>query len=247
MFTRLHIPLYLLLALCVPLNGCLVEINGRSDTVRGQGPLVQEFRDIGPITAVHFSMEGDLIIEPGTEVELRVEAQQNLLLFIHTYVRDGELIIETDRDVRLRPSEPIRFVLVAPDLQSIALSGSGDIQAGSFERALFALSVAGSGDLFMEEVTTELLEVSIAGSGNIDVAGSSTAQEISIAGSGDYLARELSSNTVSISIAGSGDGYVQVSDELTASLIGSGSVFYLGNPTITSSALGSGRVRMLDN
>ena len=249
MMTKHRLPTLSLL-LCIGLlsSGCLVEINGDSDeTVRGQGPLAQEFREIAPVNAVYLAMEGDLIIESGPEVEFRVEAQQNLLNWINTYVRDGELIIETDRDINLRPSEPIRFVLVTPTLEAISLAGSGDIRSEAFESPTFALSVAGSGDLFVDEIITEQLDVSIAGSGDIDIAGSTNAQEVSIAGSGDYNARQLTSNVLSISIAGSGDGYVQVSDELTASLIGSGSVYYLGNPSITSSIVGSGRVRMLSN
>ena len=229
------------------MSGCIVEINSDSETVRGRGPLAQEFRDIEAISGVSLAMEGDLLIETGPEVEFRVEAQQNLLFYINTYVRNGVLVIESERDVNLRPTEPIRFVLVTPVLESVSLAGSGDITADSFESAQFLASVAGSGDLSIRELVTETLEVSIAGSGDIDIAGAADVQEVSIAGSGDYNARDLPSSVVAISIAGSGDGYVQVSDELTASLTGSGSVFYVGNPSITSSIVGSGRVRQLDN
>ena len=228
-------------------SGCIVEINGDSDDIRGQGPLAQEFREIEEISGVQLAMDGDLSIEPGPEVEFRVEAQENLLFYIRTFVRNGELVIESDPDVSLRPSEPIRFVLVTPSLEAISLAGSGDIQAGSFESPAFFVSVAGSGDLNLRELLTDNLEVSIAGSGDVNIAGTAAQQEISIAGSGDYNGRDMASNVVAISIAGSGDGYIQVSDELTASLIGSGSVFYVGNPSITSSIVGSGRVRQLDN
>lgn len=228
-------------------SGCLVEINGDSETVRGQGPLAQEFREIGPVNGVNLAMEGDLFIQSGPEASFRVEAQQNILAYINTYVRNDVLIIEAERDVDLRPSEPVRFVLVTPELNSISLTGSGDVQVDPFESPEFALSVAGSGDLLLRELLTDNLVVSIAGSGDINVDGSTINQEVSIAGSGDYNARDLVSTAASISIAGSGDSYVQVSDELTASLIGSGSVFYLGNPTITSSSVGSGTIRRLNN
>lgn len=237
----------LLISFSILFSGCLVEINGDSETIRGQGALAQEFREVGSITGVNLAMEGDLFIQSGSEVSFRIEAQQNILAYINTYVRNDVLVIEGERDVDLRPSEPVRFVLVTPELNSVSLTGSGDIQVDPFESAEFALTVAGSGDLLLREILTDNLVVSIAGSGDINIDGSTINQEISIAGSGDYNARDLTSAAASISIAGSGDSYVQVSEELTASLIGSGSVFYIGNPTITSSTVGSGRVRRLDN
>ena len=245
---KLSQTIFFVAAICTLVSGCLIEVNRDSETIRGQGPLAQEFRTIGPVTGVNLAMEGELFIEFGPELEFRVEAQQNLLRYIETYVRNDELVIESANDFDLRPSEPIRFVLVTPGLEAISLTGSGDIYSDSFDAAEFVISVAGSGDLFVEEIIAERLDVSIAGSGDVEIAaGATNAQEISIAGSGDYEAREVASLVASVSIAGSGDGFIQVSDELTASLIGSGSVYYRGNPAITSSTVGSGRVRMLSN
>ena len=134
---------------------------------------------------------GPCLLNKGDQTELRVEAQENLLRYINTFLRDGVLYIESEQETELKPTEPIQFVLVTPFLQSISVVGSGDVEIDAWEESTMALSVAGSGDMFIRNLAAERVDVTIAGSGDIDLSGSTVVQEISIAGSGDYNAPKL--------------------------------------------------------
>ena len=228
------------------LKGCIIEVNGDTDTLRGQGPLAQQFRDVGELDNVVLAMEGDLLIQQGPEVEFRVQAQQNLLTHITTVVRRGTLYIESEPNLELRPTEPIQFILVTPDLEGISLAGSGDVIVEEWQATSIALSNTGSGDMIVIDMAAEVLDVSMAGSGDIEIAGASDIQRLSIVGSGNYNGRTFLTNTTDVSIAGSGDGFISVAQELIASIAGSGSVYYVGDPVITTSIVGSGEVRPLN-
>ena len=237
---------FILLGIVVLFQGCIVEINGDSDTLRGQGPLAQQFRAVSGFSEVILAIEGDLFIEQGPDIEFRVEAQQNLLNHINTFVRGGILYIESEPNLNLRPTEPIRFVLTAPVLDGVSIAGSGDVIIEDWQATDIALSIAGSGDMIINNLTTEVIDVSIAASGDVELSGESIIQNVSIVGSGDYNARTFLTNVSDVSIAGSGDAFISVAEELNASIVGSGSVYYSGEPSITSSVLGSGQVRRLD-
>ena len=241
-------PFLVLLVLLFTASGCIVSVSDDDETIRGVGEPVTQGRSFSEFEGVSFALQGNLDIETGEGYSLQVEAQENLMPYINSFVRNGVLHIEADDNINLQPSRPMRFALTVPSLNEVTLAGSGDINVEEMIDAhRVTLTIAGSGDMEIEEVITPELHVSIAGSGDITLSGEGERQEISIAGSGDYEARTFISSVVDVSIAGSGDAFVQANETLVVSIAGSGTVFYLGNPTISTSIVGSGGVNPLSN
>jgi hypothetical protein len=232
--------LILAAALCV--QGC-----GRDTvTVRGSGNVVEEERSVSGFSGVRLDGIGTVTIELGDQEALRIEAEDNLLEYFETKVRNGILRIEKKENTNLRPREPISFYLTAKTLNVIALSGSGEIRAPSLSVERFSVNVSGSGGVAVEDLEAESLEVDIDGSGDVNIAaGEVEKQDVTVNGSGEYNARDVQSATADVNISGSGTVTVWVRDDLRVNLDGSGHVRYTGDPTLDSDVSGSGDIKRI--
>ncbi|MFB0537093.1 MAG: head GIN domain-containing protein [Anaerolineae bacterium] len=216
--------------------------------VRGSGNVFEEVREVSGFTGVALAGIGELTIEVGERQSLRIEAEDNLMPYFETEVRNGVLEIGVEDRINLNPTRPVRFYLTVKELDKIVLSGSGDIKAPDLEAERFSVTISGSGNVEMGDLSADILNVTISGSGNLDIAGGQVEeQDITISGSGEYQAGDLSSESVEITISGSGNATIWATDSLDVRISGSGSVNYYGNPRTTFSGSGSGKVNGLGN
>jgi hypothetical protein len=234
-----------LLILALSILACQV---GGLMGVRGSGNVAEEDRAVSGFTGVALAGIGELTIEVGERESLRIEAEDNLMPYLEAEVRNGILKIGAQDGVNLNPTRPVRFYLTVKELDTIVLSGSGDIKAPDLEAERFSVTISGSGDVEMGDLSADILNVTISGSGNLDIAsGQIEEQDITISGSGEYQAGGLNSGSAEITISGSGNATVWATDSLDVQISGSGSVNYYGNPRTTFSASGSGKVKSLGN
>lgn len=218
---------------------------GSVDTVQGSGSVVEETRSVQGFSSFTLSGIGNVHIEQGQDEALVIEAEDNLLEYLTVRVDRGELEIGIREGVNLRPHEPINIYLSVINLDSIRLSGSGDVQASTFEANSLELALPGSGRIAIDQLTATDVGVTLSGSGEIELAGEVVRQDLNISGSGDYRARDLASSSAEIHIGGSGSALVQVDDQLDIVISGSGSVSYIGTPNVSQSVTGSGSISQL--
>ncbi|HEX7072079.1 MAG TPA: head GIN domain-containing protein [Rhodothermales bacterium] len=244
---RAALPLFL----AVLLSSCIVNIESDPDghddrrnrrRIYGNGDFGTEQRTLREFDAVSFNTMGTLHVTFGDAESIEIEADENLLRYFVTYVRDNTLQIGVENGVELDPDLPIEFHLTVRSIDALTIVGSGDVDMRGFDGERFALSVAGSGDARFVDFRASSLDVSIAGSGDLRIDGQVDDLKVSIAGSGNVRAANLSTLTTKISIAASGSVDVRVEDELDVTIAGSGSVRYYGNPAVSSTTVGSGRV-----
>jgi hypothetical protein len=214
--------------------------------VRGSGNVVEESRAVSGFAAVALAGSGQLIIEVGKSESLRIEAEDNLMQYLQTRVRNGTLEIGTQQGISLTPTQPIRFYLTAVELDTIAISGSSEVEAPNLQAAQFSVTVSGSGDVEIAELHADTLTVVISGSGDVSIAGGKVdEQEITLSGSGKYTARNLKSTRAEVHTSGSANVTIRASEHLQATISGSGNVRYLGNPTVESKVSGSGDIERI--
>jgi predicted small secreted protein len=225
----------LALALALGVQGC--------NTISGSGDVVEEERPVSGFSGVHLSGIGTVTIELGDQEALVIEAEDNLLEYFETGVRNGTLWIEQQDLTNLRPKEPVNFYVTMKSLDSIAISGSGEVKAPPVSAERLSLDVSGSGDIEIEDLDADSLEVTISGSGTASIAGGGVeTQDVNISGSGEYDARNMESATTNVRISGSGEATVWASDQLQVDVSGSGDVRYAGNPSVNENVSGSGDV-----
>jgi hypothetical protein len=244
--------------------GCAgVEIAGFGGGIRGSGNVVEEARPVSGVTAVSLATLGDLTIELGDTESFRIEAEDNLLEYIETDVRNGELSIRLRPNTMVNPSVPVRYYLTVSGLDEISISSSGDVFAPDLEAERFSINLSSSGDLQMGDLQTQVLDVKISSSGDVNMGqlsadtldvnlsssgdltiagGDVTSQDVNLSSSGDYTARDLKSQRATVNLSSSGAATIWVEETLEARVNSSGDLYYRGNPTVDARTNSSGDV-----
>ena len=215
--------------------------------IRGNGDMVTEERQLGPYSEMSVSGWFDVELVDGKEGDLTLYGESNLLEYLETEVKGGNLTIKTRSGYRLQPSSwksgGIRITVPVEDIGGLYMSGSGDIQGKTrLKAASMELVMSGSGDMQLS-VDADSMDVTLSGSGDIDLQGSCGTLEVRVSGSGDVSAFGLEARDVEAMVSGSADIQVTATGSLRARVSGSGDITYRGNPEkIDSKTSGSGDV-----
>lgn len=208
---------------------------------------VEEKRNVSGFTGVALECIGDLFIEQGEEEALRIEASEELMPFIAAEVEDGTLVLSMSDSAsiwkHLRGRKVLKFYLTAKELDSVALSGAGDVRCEKLVAGSLDIAIKGAGDVCIDSLTADELSVGITGAGDCTLAGQVGSQSLKISGAGDYDGGGLLSRDATVSVSGAGDALVSASEALAVSITGAGSVRYRGEPDVTSSVRGVGSLR----
>lgn len=221
-------------------GGINVSIN--TESVKGSGNLETETRAVANIKSVALTSVGDLTIIMADQEKLEIEAEDNLLPFITSEVRNGQLILGVEENKNIQPTQSIRYTLyVNQPLEGLAVSGLGSIRAPQINTDRLDVDVSGAGDVKLDGLYAERLDVSISGLGSIYIdAGEVTQQTTQISGSGNLDAEDMLSQEAEIRISGLGNANVWVEDQLTVEISGSGNVSYFGSPSVRQEISGIG-------
>ena len=237
------------LAMALSTLACGVSFNGFGiNTVQGSGTLVTEERPVSDFERIELSAIGKLVIEVGSEEALVIEAEDNLLEYIETTVRGDTLEIGSREGANLQPTEPVIYNLTVKSLDSISVSGLGNVVVPEFEATLFSVNISGAGDVNLDSLIAEQLDVSVSGLGSVGIdTGHVNAQTIDISGSGDYNGRNLESQTTDIQVSGLGSATLWATQDLRVNISGSGSVHYAGDPNVDSDISGLGSLEKIND
>ena len=203
-----------------------------NDKIKGNGNMTTETRSTGDYYGIKCAGSMDYILVAGTEGNIKIEGEENLLKYIITEVKDGNLIVKVEKGKNLKPSlnKTIKVTIPFKDINKVSLAGSGDLwNTDKISANNLNVSLAGSGDIVLDIETTSV-KGSLAGSGDLTLKGNTNDLTAKVAGSGDIHAFGLQANNTVVSIAGSGDAEVVSNQSIKARVAGSGDIEYKGNP-----------------
>ena len=214
------------------LTGCVLPV---------AGPTVSEERDIEAVTTLVLDASGDVTITEG-EPSLVIHAPQSALGRLTSDVSGDTLVLGARGGFFNWTMGEVRYELTLPNLETLELNGSGDIESAISTDGTLVIEIGGSGDIELDGIDADRVEVVISGSGGIDVAGTATELLVKLGGSGDIDASGLAVQEAIVEISGSGDVSVAARDNLAVRITGSGRVDYTGDPVVDSEVTGSGEV-----
>ena len=215
---------------------CILVVDGDSDwhgphwhsewagknAIHGSGVSKTETRTIGDFRKIRVNGSCDVSVSVGSAAGLSITADDNLLEYVVTEVRDGTLVVE---------------------LKSGSYSPSVHMKATATVPALEAIGIHGSSDVDVTGLTGDRFELSVEGSGDAKASGKVGTVVAKVAGSGDLNLSNVEARDATVEVSGSGDVEVWATESLTVSVAGSGDVGYKGEPKLTKSVAGSGSVR----
>lgn len=206
--------------------------NAQWKKIKGNGNMTTVTRTTSDYDGIKCAGSFDYILVNGIEGTIKIEGEENLLEYIITKVKDGNLIVKTKKGINLKTSLTKGIIITIPfkEISNVSLAGSGDLwNEDEINASNFEASLSGSGDVILD-VNATTIKGSIAGSGDLTLKGNTTNLEAHVAGSGDFHGFELQSNNTEVSVAGSGDAKVVSNKTLKARVAGSGDIVYQGNP-----------------
>lgn len=245
---RLAGPAAVCLVVAVLLGGC----DGASPVAPTPPPggnpheWVEATRSLSGVLAVilDVGVVCDLRIEQGDHESIWIRADETVLPFLDTTVRDGVLELRYPFEVNpaVRPPKPLELELTVVDLEGVELRDGGTISSFGLSVDRLALRSSGGGEIELDGLLATVLEVEVLAAGQIRVAGEVDRQRVTLAGLGAYDGRGLASREADVEVAHRGSATVRVSQRLRATISGSGSVYYFGDPEVESLITGSGQV-----
>jgi hypothetical protein len=231
--------LYILISAFI-LNSCELL----SPCLEGTGNITTEERSVASFTSIVSSSDFDVAIRYSTTLSVTVEADENLQQYIRVYVENGDLKLETEQGRCLQSQERILVTVNCTYVESVVLSGSGDIDMSDFTVDYFNLDLTGSGDFSGSNIiVTKDVELSLSGSGDVSIDGKATNASYRLSGSGDIRANSMKVTNCDVVLSGSGNIYTYVLEYLKVVLSGSGDVYLYGDPAdIDQRITGSGKI-----
>ncbi|MCB0382156.1 MAG: DUF2807 domain-containing protein [Psychroserpens sp.] len=224
---------------------CISFGHAGNKNIKGNGNMTSITRSTSDYDAIACAGQFDYILVAGTEGKITLEGESNLLEYIITEVKDNKLVIRTENNINLKPSnnKPVRITIPFKDISKVSLSGSGDLWNKDVITATnFEVALSGSGDIVLN-IQASYTEGKIAGSGDLTLKGNTNKLDAKVAGSGDFHGFDLQANHTDVAVAGSGDAEVVCHESLKARVAGSGDIKYRGQPkTEDTKVAGSGSI-----
>ena len=215
--------------------------------VTGDGPIVNETRSVSGFNSLDVRVGATVYYRQSPVTRVEVSAQQNVLDVLQTYVSNNKLVVKYKDNVWVKSNEMVRVEISAPDINSLRLSGSGNVYVnGPVTTGALDLDISGSGDVNLTELNTSHLDANISGSGSIRISGgTATEEKLKISGSGSLELENVVASRITTNTSGSGTIKVTANQVLNVTISGSGNVYYKGSPQVNVSVSGSGRVSRL--
>ena len=190
--------------------------------IEGSGDMITETRNLDEFSRIISSGSTDIYVTVGEDQMVTLIFDDNLIDMIETDVRGKTLEIYCEDSYSSRRS--CRIEISVPSLESVRLSGSGDMEIYDLQGEVFEYTISGSGDLRAEGEIDEL--------------------DIRVSGSGDVDARDLKAQEAYVKVSGSGDVKVYASEGFRGRVTGSGDIDIYGNPEhVSRHVSGSGDIR----
>ncbi len=207
------------LVLLVPIlaAGCH---HGRFAEIQGNGKRELQKRQVAAFTSI--STNGTFTIEVTCQKDpsLEIEGDENVLDFVKTEVNSNILRLENSQNYSV--SEPIRVKISLPNLEGLAVNGTGHINVKGLKNDKF--------------------EIDTNGAPTVTVAGTTKMVDIAANGAGKVDAQNLHATRAVVDARGVAKVDLDVSDQLDVEISGPSSVTYNGNPTVNKNIHGPGKL-----
>lgn len=187
----------------------------------------REVRNVDTFTKISFGFPGKLYLKQGSPQKVELEGDQDVLEEVETEVSGGRLRIGKEgKWFDWNNNERITVYITIPNIEGVAVSGSGDIIGQSkFKTDNLQLNVSGSGSLSMEVEANGGVDANVSGSGDMDLKGHFASFESDVSGSGKIIVAATIDALADFGISGSGKVEASGSaDMVKTNISGSGKV-----------------------
>jgi len=196
--------------------------------LNGNGDVTTEQRQVAPFHGIEVGGAFEVELRHGDTESLSLEADNNLLQYITTEVKNGRLTVTTQRNIG--HFEKLKAVITFKSLDEIDLHGAVELW-GDKHMTFDDLSIEGSGATEMEmKVTVQKLILELSGSSEVTLTGTAAEVDAEMSGATDLKADDLETAALRMELSGAGEADVYVTERMDVTVSGAGDVRYRGEP-----------------
>jgi hypothetical protein len=174
--------------------------------VTGRGQSVDKKVNVSDFKGIDVSSGFDVILVQGSSESLTLTIQENLFEYVTAKVESGTLKIYTRNN--LRTTQPMKARITFKDINSLRVSGGGDIYGETPVNAEeLEVNISGGGD-FISVINSENLKYNISGGGDTEIGGKAEDYSVNVSGGGDIKSK-VNSARISFRIGGGGNLYLR--------------------------------------
>lgn len=238
----------------------LMSACGQFGVILPAGPMVSEYRDVERFERISVSAGINLVVCTG-EQHVSVEANENIISYVETYVKKNTLIIRPMKHVLFGHNADVVVYVDIENICAIEASGGAEVMISSILTTdNLSVSVSGGGSLECDDngiidcgqlsvdlsggskasllLVCDRLLTDVSGGGNIFLAGTVTTADINLSGGSRLKAYQMETTEMDVVMSGGGYAEVYVTDYLYANLSGGSKMRYKGSPRIKTSLSG---------
>lgn len=176
--------------------------------IKGNGKVRGEVRPVADFQEVLIEMAADVVYRPGSQHEITLSGESNLLPLIKTDVNSGTLRIYASES--FYATKALRLTIHSAHLARLVQQGAGDLMIHDLQESQFSLDIEGQSDAV--------------------ISGEVKRFDLKVSGSGDVDAERLRAQDCAFSLLGSSDISAYCSKSVTGSLMGASDIEIYGSP-----------------
>jgi len=226
------------------LIGTFIILTSCFNSIDGNGKVVTEKRKTESFNAIDVAGAYEIILVQGKKEALEIVADENLLEYIDTKVKNNTLFISNKETIR--NSKSLKLYITVVDLDNIDASGAVDISNKNILKSNnLEIDVSGAADINLV-VDIKDFEINLSGASETTLKGSSANFDIDISGAGELNALELETKDAKIELSGAASASIFVTESLDVDISGAGSVKYKGDPILKQEVSGAGSIKKIN-
>lgn len=235
--------LFILAASSLSLASCNYVTGKR---IKGNGNMTTDDRSEGSFSGVESGGNFDIIVAIGPQ-SIKIEAEENVIPYIETYI-DGDILrIKTKDGFWIKTSRSMKVYVTSPRLKKLEMNGGGSLTGASkiTDSSKIDIEVHGNADIDLEVDAPEV-ESDLTGNGSVTLKGETRNFSSEATGNGHLKALDLKTENAKVKILGNGDAEVYSSVTLDVTIGGNGNISYKGDAKLTTHITGNGNVNKVN-
>ncbi len=207
----------------------------------GSGNIVTEVRETSSFTGISVSGGFEVELRQSGNEEVVVEADDNIIKYVNTKVRKGELVINLD-DLNVHDAH-LKVLISAPSINSIKVSAGSDFLVKDELKSGEKIRLkASSGSQIKSAVDAPEVEADASSAGEISISGRTRDFNAETSSGASIMAKELLSENTVVQASSGSTAKVHASVKLEAKASSGANITYRGAASVQKSTSSGGAV-----
>jgi len=189
-------------------------------SVFGQNEIIRETRDLPAFDQIDAGGAFEVSITIGEPQKVEVEAKQKEIGKIKTEVKDGKLVVSSDR---INSNTPLNLFITVPALTRVIAHGAAEINGENTIKAdMLSIEVSGAAevDLELDAIT---LRTEISGAADVELSGKAQQHSVIASGAATLDAEDLLTVTTDADVSGAATANINA-EKVTGKTSGAGEI-----------------------